>query len=65
MDLYKELDCTDTFLDMVCYEVLKRRLSPEMEDILDRHLKCCPSCRRKVIGLGHIHRSELVRRHFG
>lgn len=65
MDLYEESDCADTFLDMVCYEVLKKRLSPEMEDIFDRHLKCCPSCRRKVLGFRQIQRSDLLCRHFG
>jgi hypothetical protein len=44
----EESDCTDTLLDMVYYETVIKRLSPEMEDILERHLKCCPSCRQKV-----------------
>lgn len=65
MNLYKESDCTDTFLDMVCYEVLKKRLSPEMEDILDRHLKCCPSCRRKVLGFRRIQLGETICPNFG
>ncbi len=44
-------DCTDTLLDMVYYETVIRHLSPEMEDILERHLRCCSSCRRKVDSL--------------
>ncbi len=41
-------DCIDIMLDLLCYEVLRRKLSPEMEGILDRHLRSCSSCRQKV-----------------
>ena len=48
MDVIEGSDCTDTLLDLVYYETVVRHLSPEMEDILERHLKCCVSCRQKV-----------------
>ena len=48
MDVIEGSDCTDTLLDMVYYVTVIRRLSPEMEDILERHLKFCVSCRQKV-----------------
>lgn len=44
-------DCTDTLLDMVCYEAVIKRLSPEMEDVLERHLQSCPACRQKVLNI--------------
>lgn len=44
-------DCTDTLLDMVWYEVVTRRFSPEMEEMLERHLRECHSCRQKMFHL--------------
>jgi hypothetical protein len=65
MDLQKESDCTDTLLDLVCYELLSKRLSPEMEDMLDRHLRCCPSCRRKVLGFRRVLQGDVACPNFG
>jgi hypothetical protein len=47
----EDSDCTDTLLDVVCYEAVIKRLSPEMEDIFEQHLQCCPSCRQKFLHL--------------
>jgi len=65
MDRHKESDCTDTLLDLVCYELLSKRLSPEMEDMLDRHLRRCPSCRRKVLGFRRILQGDAACANFG
>jgi hypothetical protein len=65
MNSMKESDCTDTLLDLVCYEVLSRRLSPEMEEMLDRHLSCCPDCRRKVLDFHQILLKDPCHPNFG
>ena len=44
-------DCTDTLLDMVWYQIVTRRLSSEMEEMLERHLRDCHSCRQKLFHL--------------
>jgi hypothetical protein len=44
-------NCTETLLDMLCYEVYRERLSPEMEALLADHLVECEHCRAKVLGL--------------
>jgi hypothetical protein len=65
MDLQKEHDCSDLLLDLVCYEVVSGRFSPEMEDILKHHLNSCPACRRKVLDFRQILRRDTVQRNFG
>jgi anti-sigma factor RsiW len=65
MDLQREPDCTDLLLDLVCYEILSGRLSPEMEDILHHHLNRCPACRRKALSFHQILRGDLTQRNFG
>ncbi len=61
---YQESDCVDTLLDMVCYEVFAKRLSREMEEILQRHLSCCPYCRRRVGGMRRIVRRNVALKNF-
>jgi hypothetical protein len=41
-------DCLGTILDMICYEFVGRRLSPEVGQLLEEHLKECPRCRSGV-----------------
>jgi hypothetical protein len=65
MDPHGEHDCTDLLLDLVCYEVLSGRLSPEMENILNHHLECCPACRRKALGFQQILWGDTIQRNFG
>jgi len=57
--------CTDTLLDLVCYEILSRRFSPEMEAELNRHLRQCPSCRRKVRFFRQLIAGDVPCRNFG
>jgi len=65
VELHTESDCTDTLLDLLCYEVLRHKLSPDMEDVLNRHLRGCPSCRRKVLAFRQILRAEAACVNFG
>ncbi len=44
-------DCTETLLDMLCYEAYRERLSPEMETLLAGHLAECEYCRSRVLHL--------------
>jgi len=41
-------DCIDTLIELLFYEAYCRRLSPEMQALLDRHLRQCPECRRRL-----------------
>jgi hypothetical protein len=50
MNLQDLLDCTETLLDLLCYEVRRGKLSPEMEGLFSSHLAECPRCRSKVFG---------------
>ena len=65
MNLHKKSNCADMLLDLVCYEILSRRFSPEMRDILERHLLDCPSCRRKVSFFHQTLIEEVPVRNFG
>ena len=47
-------DCTETLLDLLCYEVCRGKLSPEMEEVFSSHLAECPRCRSKVFGFMEI-----------
>ena len=49
MDAGEESICIDTLLDMLFYENAVGHLSPEMADILERHLRCCRYCRRRIL----------------
>jgi hypothetical protein len=44
-------NCTETLLDMLCYEAFRERLSPEMEALLADHLAECEQCRSKALSL--------------
>lgn len=61
----KESDCIDTLLDLLCYEILRKKLSPEMERILDCHLRRCPTCRRKVLAFHSVLRGDASCVNFG
>ncbi len=48
MNLRQTSECNETLIDLVCYELQCRRLSPEMERLFDVHLAHCSSCRHRV-----------------
>src|SRR5437867_1576106 len=45
MHLDAERDCAQALLDVICYEIYVRGLSPEMEHILNLHLEDCSLCK--------------------
>jgi len=49
MEPDRDAPCTDILLDLACYETLRGSLSPETMHLFARHLRRCPSCRRKVL----------------
>jgi hypothetical protein len=44
-------DCTEVLLDLICYEIYRENLSPEMEAILASHLAECECCRTKFYNM--------------
>ena len=44
----KEGDCSQMLLDLLCYERIGRRLSPEASWLLHAHLLVCPACLSKA-----------------
>ncbi len=40
--------CSEILVDLLCYEIQTRRLSPEMRAFFDSHLEGCTACRRRV-----------------
>ena len=66
MELSQAFDqCMELLLDVVCYEAIGGRLSPEMRGILDLHLRECSRCKNKTLGLLQLLHPEQVRRHYG
>ena len=47
-------NCAELLLDLLCYEVLRERLSPEMEAMLADHLAECEYCRMKFLDFRRI-----------
>jgi hypothetical protein len=54
MEFPDKMVCKELLLDLVCYEIYCKRLSPEMEHLFERHLEECPSCRRRILGFRRI-----------
>ncbi len=58
-------DCHKLLLDLICYEIYSKHLSPEMEFLLDEHLDACPTCRERVTAFRRLMPSRNVVRNFG
>lgn len=58
-------DCHKLLLDLICYEIRSKRLSPEMEYLLDEHLETCPACREQVLAFRRMLPDWNVVRNFG
>ena len=58
-------DCHKLLLDLICYEIRSKRLSPEMQYLLDEHLESCPACREKVLAFRRLLPDRNVVRNFG
>jgi len=62
MEISDSVVCTELLLDLFYYELVRGRLSPEMEYLFERHLQHCRSCRHKILGFHRfVHESEIVR----
>jgi hypothetical protein len=47
-DIWPEnVDCVSKLMDILSYEVCTGRMSPEMWDILEKHLGTCPCCQQR------------------
>lgn len=46
---YKLRNCAEVLLDIICYEIFRDKLSPEMNAILADHLAKCRLCRTKFL----------------
>jgi hypothetical protein len=57
--------CRKLLLDMLFYEKSCGRLSPEMEYLLDQHLKKCPGCRHRILGFQRTLLEPSIVRNFG
>ncbi len=44
---YELWNCIELLVSLICYEVQRDNLSPEMEDILVHHLTECECCRTR------------------
>ena len=60
MGSIRESDCSALLLDLLWYETVARRLSPEMEAMLACHLSGCRMCRVRFHELRAAHRSATV-----
>ncbi len=58
-------DCHKLLLDLICYEMYSKHLSPEMENLLDEHLDTCPACRERVLGFRRLMPDRNIVRNFG
>lgn len=65
MKPHERMDCVDLLLDLVFYEQHSRRLSPEMDYLLEGHLERCPSCRERILAFRRILGERMIRRNFG
>ncbi len=65
MELSEETICKELLLDLVCYEIRSKHLSPEMEYLFEKHLEECPSCRHRILGFRRILDEAEVVRNYG
>jgi hypothetical protein len=65
MGLSNHMLCKDLLLDLICYELRSRRLSPEMKYLLERHLEHCKSCRGRILGFQRMLRESEAVRNYG
>ncbi len=54
MNQPENADCLELLLDLVCHEIRRKRLSPEMEHLFLNHLAECLECRTRVLGFPEV-----------
>jgi hypothetical protein len=42
-------NCAEVLLDLICYEIFREKLSPEMQAILADHFAKCGRCRTNFL----------------
>lgn len=52
-------------LDVIYYELLCGRLSPEMEYLFEKHLEDCPDCKKKIAAFRGVLKEDGTVRNFG
>jgi hypothetical protein len=65
MELPESVVCTELILDLIYHELLRGRLSPEAEYLLERHLQECQSCRHKLLSFHSLLQEAAIVRNFG
>jgi hypothetical protein len=65
VELSNKTFCEDILMDVICYEICRDRLSPEMKFIFEKHLEQCPHCRHKIFSFLHVLEEEKVVRNYG
>lgn len=57
--------CEHILLSVICHEICRNRLSPEMKFIFEKHLESCPDCRRRISFFFSLLREEEVVCNYG
>jgi hypothetical protein len=57
--------CEELLWDLICYEMCRGRLSPEMQHLLDLHLGECSACRHRIRDFMRMLQESTVVRNFG
>jgi hypothetical protein len=65
MNLAHGTSCGKLLLDILFYEKSYGHLSPEMEYLLDQHIKECHWCRQRVLGFRRALAESTIVRNFG
>lgn len=65
MELTHASVCKELLLDLICYEIFRGRLSPEMEHLLEMHIEQCPSCRHRMRAFRALLQEPAIVRNFG
>jgi hypothetical protein len=65
MKTHENTDCVDLLLSLVFYETFCRKLSPEMNDVLQGHLETCASCRDRMLAFRRMLGGHIRQRNFG
>jgi hypothetical protein len=50
---------------VICHEICRDRLSPEMQFIIVKHLEHCAECRRRIFSFLSILEDEKIVRNYG
>ena len=48
MSIAEDGNCLDALVDILCYEMISGRLSPETRALFAEHLEICAACRKRA-----------------